>query len=127
MKDKLSKPRPYNWMIDWLKAWEETTRPYSDDLPTPHTKAVPRSKVVVCPPGEAEPPDPGWEAHKPRERPGFRELDEYNERFAYLAWKRRKVHDEDYETRVVEVDRWEWSDGGEDSDNGDSPETPETN
>lgn len=75
------------------------------DKPSPHTKLVPRVKVgkksaaqidrekvealgpcphqpigtpiEFCPPGEAEPPDPGWEAHKPRERAGFRELDEY--------------------------------------------------
>ena len=44
----------------------------------PHTKLVPKVKVIHCPPGEAEIPDPGWEKHKPREKPGFRELDEYD-------------------------------------------------
>jgi hypothetical protein len=72
----------------------------------PHTKLVPRVRVVgtktkaqidrekverlgsfamqpvgvpieYCPPGEGEPRDPGWESHKPQERLGFRELDEY--------------------------------------------------
>ncbi len=36
-----------------------------------------RERVVKCPPGDAEPRDPGWEADKPFERIGFRELDEY--------------------------------------------------
>ena len=43
----------------------------------PHTKLVPKVKVTRCPPGDAEPRDPCWEKHKPTERKGFRELDEY--------------------------------------------------
>ena len=35
-------------------------------------------RFTRCPPGDGEPPDPGWECHKPTERPGFRELDEYD-------------------------------------------------
>ena len=38
-----------------------------------------KAKFTVCPPGEGEPPDPGWENHKPRERLGFKELDEYRD------------------------------------------------
>ena len=36
------------------------------------------AKFTRCPPGEGEERDPGWEKHKPRERAGFRELDEYS-------------------------------------------------
>ena len=45
----------------------------------PHTKLVPTVRVRICPPGDAEPRDPGWEADKPFERRGFRELDEYRD------------------------------------------------
>ena len=42
------------------------------------TKEPLQLRFTRCPPGDGEPQDPGWECHKPTERPGFRELDEYD-------------------------------------------------
>ena len=73
-------------------------------------------KVVYCPPGDGEPLDPGWECHKPRERPGFRELDEFD----YIDWVEKEIWNEGDEARFSESHRWDFtrSSSGDDTEGG---------
>jgi hypothetical protein len=57
--------------------------------------------IEVCPPGEAEEPDPGWAVRKPRERVGFRSLDEER-----VSGFRMDELDEEFEERVFGFSRW---------------------
>ena len=84
----------------------------------PQKKRILTPTVRYCPPGESEERDPGWERDKPRERAGFRELDEYEDWLDYWGDPKRREFgfDENYEKGVTRLDRWDFTGDSDDGD-----------